>query len=45
MQNNLTPRYLIIGVILAWAIYALLPTWQYHNMTDEKKEELRTSVI
>lgn len=43
MQNNLTPRYLIIGVILAWAIYALLPTWQYHNMTDEKKEELRTS--
>ena len=43
MQNNLTPRYLIIGLILAWAIYALLPTWQYQNMTDDKKEELRTS--
>ena len=43
MQSNLTPRYLIIGVILAWAIYALLPTWQYQNMTDEEKEELRTA--
>ncbi len=43
MQSNLTPRYLIIGVILAWAIYALLPTWQYQNMTDDEKEELRTA--
>ena len=43
MQHSLTPRYLIIGVILAWAIYALLPTWQYQNMTEDKKEELRTA--
>jgi len=43
MQSNLTPRYLIIGVILAWAIYALKPTWQYQNMTTDEKEELRTS--
>ena len=43
MQHNLTPRYLIIGVILAWAVYALLPTWQYQNMTEDKKEELRTA--
>ena len=43
MQSNLTPRYLIICVILAWAIYALLPTWQYQNMTDDEKEELRTA--
>lgn len=43
MQNNLTPRYLIIGIILAWAIYALMPTWQYQNMTEERKEELRTT--
>jgi len=43
MQSNLTPRYLIIGVILAWAIYALMPTWQYQNMTPDEKEELRVS--
>jgi len=43
MQHNLTPRYLIIGVILAWAVYTLQPTWQYQNMTEDKKEELRTA--
>ena len=43
MQSNLTPRYLIIGVILAWAIYTLMPTWQYQNMTTDEKEELRIS--
>ena len=43
MQQNLTPRYLVIGVILAWAIYTLWPTWQYQNMSDEQKEELRES--
>ncbi|HIB32575.1 MAG TPA: protein translocase subunit SecD [Candidatus Marinimicrobia bacterium] len=43
MQSSLTPRYLIIGVILAWAIYALMPTWQYQNMSAERKEELRES--
>jgi len=43
MQHNLTPRYLIIGIILAWAVYTLQPTWQYQNMTEDKKEELRTA--
>ena len=41
MQSNLTPRYLIIGIILVWAIYALLPTWQYQRLTNEEKENLR----
>ena len=43
MQSNLTPRYLIIGIILVWAIYALLPTWQYQRLTNEEKENLRTT--
>ena len=43
MQHSLTPRYLIIVVIFAWAVYALRPTWQYQNMTEDKKEELRTA--
>ena len=42
MQKSLTPRFLTIGVILAWAVYALLPTWEYQQMTEEEKEELRT---
>ena len=42
MQKSLTPRFLTIGVILAWAVYALLPTWEYQQMTEEEKEKLRT---
>jgi len=42
MQKSLTPRFLTIVVILAWAVYALLPTWEYQQMTEEEKEELRT---
>ena len=43
MQTNSTPKYLIIGVILAWALYSLLPTWQYYSLSEQKKEELRLS--
>ena len=43
MSNSLTPRYIIIGIIFAWAIYALSPTWRFQNMDEKKKEELRTS--
>ncbi len=43
MQKNLTPRYIIIALIFAWAISALLPTWNYERMSDVQKEELRLS--
>ena len=43
MQNNLTPRYIIIAVILGWAIWSLWPTYQYQGMSEERKEELRVS--
>ncbi len=43
MQNNLTPRYIIIAVILGWAIWSLWPTYQYQSMSEERKEELRVS--
>ncbi len=43
MQSSLTPRYLIIGVILAWAIWSLHPTWKYQKMSEDEKESLRTS--
>ena len=43
MQNNLTPRYIIIAVILGWAIWSLWPTYQYQNISEERKEELRVS--
>ena len=43
MSNSLTPRYIIIGLIFAWAFYTLAPTWQYQNMSQEKIEQLRSS--
>ena len=41
MQNNLTPRYLVILVILGWAIFSLWPTIKYQSLTDIEKEQLR----
>ena len=40
MQNNLTPRYLIILVILGWAFYSLWPTIRYSSLTNDEKKEL-----
>ncbi|MBA64944.1 MAG: protein translocase subunit SecD [Candidatus Marinimicrobia bacterium] len=41
MGKNLTPRYLIIALILVWAISTLLPTWRYQRLTEIQKEEMR----
>ena len=41
MKNNLTPRYLIILVILGWSFYTLSPTIKYQNLANDEKELLR----
>ena len=43
MNKNLTPRYIVIGLILTWALYALLPSWKYQNLNEDEKESLRES--
>ncbi len=43
MNKKLTPRYIVIGVILAWALYAMWPTVQYETMSDDQMETLRES--
>ena len=43
MEHNPTPKYIIIGIMLSWTVYALYPTWQFQNMSEEKKEALRSS--
>jgi len=37
----LTPRYLIILVILGWSFYSLWPSIKYQNLSSEDKESLR----
>ena len=41
MAKNLTPRYLIITLILFWAISSLLPTWRYQRLSEDQKEEMK----
>ena len=41
MTKNLTPRYLIITLILFWAISSLLPTWRYQQLSEDQKEEMK----
>ena len=43
MNKELTPRYIVIGVILAWALYALIPSWKFQNLNENEKESLRES--
>ena len=43
MQNNLTPRIAIIGIIFAWAIWSLSFTYKYQKLGDNEKESLRES--
>ena len=41
MQNNsTTPRYIIIIIILSWALYNIWPTIKYNNLTNDEKENL-----
>ena len=37
----MTPRYLIILVILGWSFYSLWPSIKYQNLSSEEKESLR----
>ncbi len=41
MNKKLTPRYIIIAIILAWAMYALWPSISFQQMSEDKKETLR----
>ncbi len=40
MKNKLTPRYLIIGLILIWAIYTIWPSVSYQMLSEAEKESL-----
>ena len=41
MNSKLTPRFLIIGLVLTWAIWAIWPTIQYQGLSDVELESLR----
>ena len=40
MQNKLTPRFLLIGLVLIWGLWSLWPTIKFQNMSSEEKDSL-----
>ncbi|MFO7840821.1 MAG: hypothetical protein R6V48_01475, partial [Fidelibacterota bacterium] len=41
MSKKLIWRYLIIVVLLGWAVHSLLPTIQYETMSEAEKTQLK----
>ena len=41
MQNKLTPRFLLIGLVLVWGIWSLWPTIKLQNLSNDEKDALR----
>ena len=41
MKSKQTPRLLMIGLALTWAIWAIWPTIQYQGLSNAEKETLR----
>ena len=41
MNSKLTPRLLIIALVLTWAVWAIWTTIQYQGLSEVEKETLR----
>ena len=41
MSKNLTPRYIVIGLVLAWALITLWPSVKYQMLSPSDIEEMR----
>jgi preprotein translocase subunit SecD len=41
LKNSLTPRYLVILVLLGWSFYSLWPSIKYQGLDADEKELLR----
>ena len=40
MQNNLTPRFLLIGLVLVWGLWSLWPTFKLQTLSESEKTAL-----
>ena len=40
MQDKLTPRFLLIGLVLVWGLWSLWPTVKLQNLSLEERDEL-----
>ncbi|UCH63721.1 MAG: protein translocase subunit SecD [Fidelibacterota bacterium] len=42
MLNRPSLRFAIIGIVFLWVVWALLPTLEYRNLSDEEKDARRS---
>ena len=40
MQNKLTPRFLLIGLVLVWGLWSLWPTFKLQTLSEQEKTAL-----
>ena len=40
MQYNLTPRFLLIGLVLVWGLWSLWPTFKLQTLSEQEKTAL-----
>ena len=40
MQNKLTPRFLLIGLVLVWGIWSLWPSIKLQTLSEDEKSAL-----
>ena len=40
MQNKLTPRFLLIGLVLVWGLWSLWPTFKLQTLSENEKTAL-----
>ena len=40
MQNNLTPRFLLMGLVLVWGLWSLWPTFKLQTLSEKEKTAL-----
>lgn len=41
MNSKQTPRYIIIALVLVWAVFAIWPTIKYHNLSTDDIDTMR----
>ena len=41
MSKNLTPRYIVFGLVLSWALMTLWPSVKYQMLSSDDMEEMR----
>ena len=43
MNKDLTPRFIVIALVLLWGIWSVWPTLRFQNLTDEQRSSLSES--